>query len=132
SERALRPHPLTTVIRRCPMTAIIRSALTGLAAAIVLSLGSAASPASGSSTPRGQLEPPDQAVDFVDSGQSDRLDTDAVDTYVDSYLDRHGLSSAEVAIVKDGAIVHTGAYGESHGDQTTTQTPMATGSVGKH
>jgi CubicO group peptidase (beta-lactamase class C family) len=114
------------------MTAIIRSALTGLAAAIVLSLGSAASPASGSSTPREQLEPPDQAVEFVDSGHSDRLDTDAVDSYVDSYLDRHGLSSAEVAIVKDGEIVHTGAYGESHGEQTTTQTPMATGSVGKH
>ena len=113
------------------MTAVIHSALTALAAAIVLSLGTAASPGTGSSMPREQPEP-DQAAEFVDIGQSDRLDIDTVDSYVESYLDRHGLSSAEVAIVKDGEIVHTGAYGESHGEETTTQTPMATGSVGKH
>src|SRR5699024_4508720 len=115
-----------------PMTAVIHSALTGLAAAIVLSLSTAASPGTGPSVSSEQPEPPDQAVEYVDNSQEDRLDTDAVDTYVDSYLDRHGLSSAEVAIVNDGGIVHTGAYGEFNGEQTTTQTPMATGSVGKH
>src|SRR5699024_4261717 len=114
------------------MTAVIHSALTALAAAIVLSLSTAASPGTGPSVSSEQPEPPDQAVEYVDNSQEDRLDVDTVDSYVESYLDRHGLSSAEVAIVKDGEIVHTGAYGESHGEETTTQTPMATGSVGKH
>lgn len=101
------------------MTTIIHSALLALAAAIVLSFGAAASPGSASTVPREQLEPPDQTGE---------LDTDVVDTYVEDYLDRHGLAGAEVAVVKDGEVVHVGAYGE----KATTETPMATGSVGKH
>lgn len=111
------------------MTATLRSVLTGLVAVIVLSLSSAASPGSDSAVPPEQLEPPDQSAQ---SAQSAELDTDAVDTYVEDYLDRHGLAGAEVAVVKDGEVLHTGAYGESRGAATTTDTPMATGSVGKH
>src|SRR5699024_3506392 len=65
-----------------PMTAVIRSALTGLAAAIVLSLGTAASPGSDPSGSHEQIQPPGQTVEHVDTGQSDQLDTDAVDSYV--------------------------------------------------
>ena len=105
------------------MAAFIHFVLSTLATAIVLSLGTAVPSGSDSTVPREQLEPPDQSVE---------LDTDRVDTFAESYLDRHGLASAEVAIVKDGEVVHIGAYGESHGEETTTDTPMATGSVGKH
>src|SRR5699024_11537758 len=77
-----------------PMTAVIHSALTALAAAIVLSLGTAASPGTGSSMPREQPEP-DQAAEFVDIGQSDRLDIDTVDSYVEIHTDRPSLCSTQ-------------------------------------
>lgn len=63
---------------------------------------------------------------------SEGLDREAVDTYVEDYLDRHGLAGAEVAVVKDGEVVHTAGYGEHDDAATTTDTPMATGSSGKH
>lgn len=59
------------------------------------------------------------------------LDTDAIDAYVEGYLDRHGLAGAEVAVVRDGETVHTAAYGGNDDAATTTRTPMATGSTGK-
>lgn len=62
---------------------------------------------------------------------SEGLDREAVDTYVEDYLDRHGLAGAEVAVVKDGEVVHTAGYGEHDHAQTTTDTPMPTGSSGK-
>lgn len=60
------------------------------------------------------------------------LDTDTVDSYVEGYLDRHGLVGATVAVVHDGQVLHTAGYGDSSGAETTADTPMATGSVGKH
>lgn len=65
----------------------------------------------------------------VDPG---RLDTGAVDSYVEDYLDRHGLAGAEIAVVRDGQVLHTAGYGQSRGAAPATDTPMATGSVGKH
>ena len=66
------------------------------------------------------------------SPASEGLDREAVDTYVEDYLDRHGLAGAGVAVVRDGEVVHTAGYGESGDGDTTTSTPMATGSTGKH
>lgn len=63
---------------------------------------------------------------------SQGLDTDAVDSYVEGYLERHGLVGAEVAVVRDGQVLHTAGYGDSHGVATGSDTPMPTGSVGKH
>lgn len=62
---------------------------------------------------------------------SDGLDREAVDTYVEDYLERHGLAGASVAVVKDGEVVHTAGYGEGDEGETTARTPMATGSTGK-
>lgn len=115
------------------MISILHSVLAGLTAVLMLGLGAAASPGSGSAVPPEQFEPPDQSVKSAQSVQQPaQLDTDAVDTYVEGYLDRHGLAGAEVAVVKDGEVLHTGAYGESRGEDITTDSPMATGSVGKH
>lgn len=61
----------------------------------------------------------------------DKLDTAAVDVYVQDYLDRHGLVGAQVAIVHQGHVVHTAGYGRSEDGATTAQTPMAIGSVSK-
>ena len=46
----------------------------------------------------------------------DGLDAD-VDAFVESYLDRHGLPGATVAVVKDGATVYEQGYGEDSEDE---------------
>lgn len=63
--------------------------------------------------------------------EPEQLDTDTVDSYVEDYLDRHGLVGAAVAVVQDGQVLHTAGYGDSHGAQTSAETPMAIGSVSK-
>lgn len=87
--------------------------MAALLAAIVLWAGSPAWPASAESVEPGQL------------------DIDAVDSYVQDYLDRHGLVGAAVAVVHDGQVLHTAGYGDSRDAETTAATPMATGSVSK-
>ena len=62
---------------------------------------------------------------------AEQLDADAVDSYVQSYLDRHRLVGASVAIVQDGQVLHTAGYGEAHGAPARVDTPMAIGSVSK-
>lgn len=88
-------------------------AIAALLATVVLWVGSPAWPASAA-----PVEP-------------EQLDTDAVDSYVEEYLDRHGLVGAAVAIVHDGQVLHTAGYGASQDAGTTADTPMATGSVSK-
>lgn len=61
----------------------------------------------------------------------EHFDTAAVDSYVAHYLDRHGLVGAQIAVVHQGQVVHIAAYGESTNGKTTTDTPMAIGSVSK-
>ncbi|MGO1973862.1 MAG: serine hydrolase domain-containing protein [Propionibacteriaceae bacterium] len=46
----------------------------------------------------------------------DGLDAD-VDAFVESYLDRHGLPGASVAVVKDGETVYEQGYGEDSEDE---------------
>jgi CubicO group peptidase (beta-lactamase class C family) len=60
----------------------------------------------------------------------DPFEDDALDTWVQSYADRHGLPGIAVAVVKDGALVDTAATG---GGETplTDRTPLAIGSVSK-
>lgn len=60
------------------------------------------------------------------------LDTAAVERYVDDYLDRNGLPGAEVAVVKDGDVVHRSGHGEdSDGKPLTSGTRLRIGSVAK-
>lgn len=67
----------------------------------------------------------------AEPGETGQFDAEAADSFVEDYLDRHGLVGAQVAVVRDGEVLHTAGYGRSHGTATTPQTPMATGSVGK-
>jgi CubicO group peptidase (beta-lactamase class C family) len=59
------------------------------------------------------------------------VDTEAVDSFVTEYLDRHGLAGAGVAVVKDGRVLHTAGYGEGRGGPVSSSTPLAIGSVSK-
>lgn len=61
----------------------------------------------------------------------DRLDTARIDSFVDDYLDRHGLVGAGIAVVHDGDVVHTSGHGEGNDAPATADTPFSTGSVGK-
>lgn len=61
----------------------------------------------------------------------DRLDTARIDSYVDDYLDRHGLVGAGIAVVHDGEVVHAVGRGEDGDAPATAATPFSTGSVGK-
>ena len=63
--------------------------------------------------------------------EPEQLDAGAVDSYVEDYLDRHGLVGAAVAVVHDGQVLHTAGYGDSRDAETTAATPMAIGSVSK-
>ena len=61
-----------------------------------------------------------------------RLDTRKVDEFVESYLHRHGLPGAAVAVVKDGEPVHEAGYGEdSLGGSMSEHTPLSVASVSK-
>lgn len=79
------------------------------------------------------------AISVVVSGGSvagaaippDRLDTAEIDSYVESYLDRHGLVGAGIAVVNNGEVVHTNGLGDGAGSPATAATPFSTGSVGK-
>ena len=93
---------------------VMRYLLSALLAALMLCVSLPASPVS------------------AEPVQPERLDTGAIDSYVEDYLDRHGLVGAQVAVVRDGQVLHTSGHGRSHGAATTPDTPMATGSVGKH
>ncbi|WP_147918732.1 serine hydrolase domain-containing protein [Ruania zhangjianzhongii] len=88
-------------------------AVAALLAAIVIWVGSPVGPASAAPV------------------APERLDTEAVDSYVEDYLDRHGLVGAAVAVVHDGEVLHTAGYGDSGDAGTRADTPMATGSVSK-
>lgn len=57
------------------------------------------------------------------------LDRRAVQRFLDDYVQRHGLSGAQVAVVKDGQPVYETGAGE-HG-AVTSRTPMAIASVSK-
>ena len=59
------------------------------------------------------------------------LDDTAVGRYVDSYLDRHGLPGAAVAVVKDGQVAHLSGHGENHGEPLDADTPLRLSSVSK-
>lgn len=67
----------------------------------------------------------------VAAAEAEPLDTDIVDSFVEGYLDRHGLVGAAVAVVKDGRVVYTAGYGDANGGAATAHTPMAIGSVSK-
>lgn len=101
-------------LRCCHRVAVATRAMAAMVAAIVLWIGAPALPTSAATV------------------GPEALDTDTVDSYVEGYLDRHGLVGATVAVVHDGEVLHTAGYGNSHGAETTADTPMATGSVGKH
>lgn len=55
----------------------------------------------------------------------------ALDSWVRSYADRHGLPSIAVAVVKDGALADTAATGDEQEGPITDRTPLAIGSVSK-
>lgn len=56
----------------------------------------------------------------------------SVDEYVQSYLDRHGLPGASVAVTKDGAPVYAQGYGENaEGAPLTETSPIRVASVSK-
>ncbi len=60
------------------------------------------------------------------------LDKDAVDEYVERYLERNGLPGAAIAIVKDGEIIHAQGYGhDAEGNPITERSLMRIGSVSK-
>lgn len=61
----------------------------------------------------------------------DQLDTARIDSFVDDYLDRHGLVGAGVAVVHDGEVVHASGRGEGNDAPATADTPFSTGSMGK-
>jgi len=67
----------------------------------------------------------------ADQGDPTSLDTEAVDSFVTDYLDRHGLAGAGVAVVKDGEVLHTAGYGEGREGPVGPDTPLAIGSVSK-
>lgn len=101
--------------RRCRTTTItgIRIAVAAVFAAMFALMGLVVAHAAETAVPPAQL------------------DTAAVDSYLADYLDRHGLVGAQVAIVHRGKVLHIAAYGESNEGKTTTDTPMAIGSVSK-
>ncbi|GGU07835.1 serine hydrolase domain-containing protein [Nocardioides albus] len=66
------------------------------------------------------------------AAQATALDTERIDDFVESYLDRHGLPGAEIAVVHDGELVHERGFGEtSDGQQVTPSTKMRIASVSK-
>lgn len=66
------------------------------------------------------------------AAQPTTLDTERIDDFVGSYLDRHGLPEAEIAVVRDGELVHERGFGEtSEGRQVTPTTKMRIASVSK-
>lgn len=59
-------------------------------------------------------------------------DSDAVDRYVKTYIDRNGLPGASVVIVKDGKIIHEKGYGHfAEGNALTENSLMRVGSASK-
>ena len=61
----------------------------------------------------------------------DLLDGQRVDRFVTDYLARHGLPGGSVAVVKDGATMHSAGYGSSGDQRIDPDTPLAVGSVSK-
>lgn len=59
------------------------------------------------------------------------FDRAGVDSFVRSYLDRHGLAGASVAVVRDGRVLHTAGYGKANGKPATATSPMPVASVSK-
>lgn len=60
------------------------------------------------------------------------IDKDAVDDYVEQYLNRNGLPGASIAIVKDGETVYAQGYGhDSEGSPITEHSLMRLGSLSK-
>lgn len=60
------------------------------------------------------------------------LDKDAIDDYVQRYLERNGLPGASVVMVKDGEILYAQGYGhDSEGSPITEHSLMRIGSVSK-
>ena len=58
------------------------------------------------------------------------LDTEAIDRFVDSYAQRHGLPGISIAVTKDGEPVHEYATG-GDGTPLTARSPMAIASATK-
>lgn len=60
------------------------------------------------------------------------LDKNAVDDYVEQYLEGNGLPGASIVIVKDGEIIHAKGYGhDSEGSAITEHSLIRIGSVSK-
>lgn len=57
------------------------------------------------------------------------VDRQQMQRFLDSYVQRHGLSGAQVAVVKDGKPVYEAASGDR--GEVTSRTPMAIASVSK-
>ncbi|WP_433243581.1 serine hydrolase domain-containing protein [Streptosporangium sp. CA-135522] len=56
----------------------------------------------------------------------------SVDAYVEQYRAATGLPGVEVAITKEGRVIHTAGYGQTAtGEPVTADTPMAVASVSK-
>lgn len=59
------------------------------------------------------------------------LNTEAIDGFVEDYLDRHGLVGAAIAVVRAGRVLYMAGYGVANGAPVTPHTPMLIGSVSK-
>lgn len=60
------------------------------------------------------------------------LDKEAIDEYVEHYLERNGLPGASIVIVKDGETIHANGYGhDSEGSPITEHSLMRIGSLSK-
>lgn len=60
------------------------------------------------------------------------LDRRAVDEFVESQLDKHGIPGISLALIQDGDIVYAKGYGTAgNGNSMTPDTPMGIGSTAK-
>lgn len=64
--------------------------------------------------------------------RSAQIDVDAVDTFVESQMSRHGIPGVALALIEDGRVTYTHGYGEaSAGKPMTADTPMPIASMSK-
>lgn len=58
------------------------------------------------------------------------LDTESIDEFVTSYIERNGLPGAAIVVVNDGEIVYENGYGhDSNGEPLTEKSLMRIASV---
>lgn len=60
------------------------------------------------------------------------VDFDAVDTFVEAQMSRHGIPGVALALIEDGRVTYTQGYGEARaGQPMTAETPMPIASISK-